>query len=643
MFISSVKYRLLLCYRWSRGLMVTRLNCLSNKMAPGEDRSTCRPTGGQSLNVPDQKKHREGQRNLTRDVDCGWAWVVLASVFCLLALMLGFQRSRGLVFVEIEDKYKVSASFTSLIVIFVMTFVLEMMSVRQTVLIGVALLTSGVGVSFVVTSYPALIFTLGVMIGAGVSFASGPCFVLLGQYFDRRLTLATAVVNSGVSVGALVMPYLLRLLLDQYSLPGGLLVMSAVLANMFVCACLLRPFPASHRDSHSTCHLSGGKDDVASDPLPENTPEHRFHTERELSSTPGTQCLGELSPLIVSHESRAVDATGPIGSSRFPVFSNSVFSPSMPSTQHGEAKPISENISKQENLPDIHTSNFYKAETKSDSDQEHALPDQLTAAIIACDTLSPLKVSSDVKVHRGDNANAPRHDNESSLRFSDGNNRRTGVWLSAARRRLAQTFDISVFRSLAFWVLVLHQWFGVTAGLLQPVYLPPLAMEKGFSEGEATFMVMVTGGCDIFSRILPGVIANFKLLQPHEMVIASQVILGILLQFTFFFNTILSMMAFSAAMGALGGVIFSMTQIMIINFMGLHRFPVAYGYIQLFNATSSAANFPLAGYLRDTFGTSTTIFNYLGAAHIVSSTILLSFIVLSRCQQRCRNGTYGSL
>ncbi|PVD19119.1 hypothetical protein C0Q70_21681 [Pomacea canaliculata] len=375
-----------------------------------------------------------------------------------------------------------------------------MMSVRQAGLIGVALLTSGVGVSFAVTSYPALIFTLGAMTGAGVSFSYGPCFVLLGQYFDRRLTLATAVVNSGVSVGALVMPYLLRLLLDQYSLPGGLLVMSAVLANMFVCACVLRPFPASHRDSHSTCHQ-------ASDPLLKTFPERHLDTESE-------QRLRELSPLTVVYKTEDDEASGPIDSGLSPVFSNSVLPASKLSTQNGEAKPISGNISKQENLPGICKDFFYKAETKSDSDEEHALPDQLSPAIIVSDPLSPLKVSSDVKVHLGDNANAPLHDNERTLRFSDGNNKRTGVWLSAARRRLAQRFDISVFRSLAFWVLVFHQWFGISAGNLGPVYLPPLALEKGFSEREATFMVMVTGGCAIFSRILPGVIANFKLLQP---------------------------------------------------------------------------------------------------------------------------------
>ncbi|PVD19118.1 hypothetical protein C0Q70_21680 [Pomacea canaliculata] len=327
-----------------------------------------------------------------------------------MALMAGFENTQGLVFVEIEEKFRVSALVTSII--------------------G--------GAYFIAVSIS----------GVGASFLYGPSFVLLGRYFDRRLSLATAVANTGVSVGSIVIPFVMRLLLDQFSLSGGLLVMSAVLANMFVCACLLRPFPASHRDAHSTCHLSASKDDMVSDPLSENTSEKLLHTENELSSTPEKHCLGELSPLTVAQKP-------------------------------GTSSPLS------------------------------------------CD---------DNVVQLGDRDSILFYPHEGVSTVCGPCDKKTRVWLSAARRRLAQTFDISVFRRLAFWVLVFHQWFGIPAASLALVYLPPLALEKGFSEREATFMVMVTGGCDIFSRILPGVIANFKLLQPHEMVIASQMILGILFQ-----------------------------------------------------------------------------------------------------------------
>ncbi|XP_025079964.1 monocarboxylate transporter 12-like [Pomacea canaliculata] len=518
----------------------------------------------------DEQEHGEGERHSGDDVDSGWAWVVLVSVFCLMALMAGFENTQGLVFVEIEEKFRVSALVTSIIggayfiavsisVIFVMMFVLEMMSVRQCMLIGVALYTSGVGVSSVVRSYPGLVVTLGVITGVGASFLYGPSFVLLGRYFDRRLSLATAVANTGVSVGSIVIPFVMRLLLDQFSLSGGLLVMSAVLANMFVCACLLRPFPASHRDAHSTCHLSASKDDMVSDPLSENTSEKLLHTENELSSTPEKHCLGELSPLTVAQKP-------------------------------GTSSPLS------------------------------------------CD---------DNVVQLGDRDSILFYPHEGVSTVCGPCDKKTRVWLSAARRRLAQTFDISVFRRLAFWVLVFHQWFGIPAASLALVYLPPLALEKGFSEREATFMVMVTGGCDIFSRILPGVIANFKLLQPHEMVIASQMILGILFQFTSLFNTLPAMVAFSAVLGTFGGVFFSMRQMMIIDFVGLQRFPMVFGFIQLFNAISLAVGFLIVGYMKDTTGSCIMSFHYLGATQIVSCGIFLSFPLLSRCWQRCGREAEG--
>nr|KAG5691431.1 hypothetical protein BaRGS_016347 [Batillaria attramentaria] len=57
--------------------------------------------------------------------------------------------------------------------------------------------------------------------GFGFSFMYGPGFVLLGKYFKRHLTLATAIANTGVSVGGVVIPIVIRFILDEFSFPSG--------------------------------------------------------------------------------------------------------------------------------------------------------------------------------------------------------------------------------------------------------------------------------------------------------------------------------------------------------------------------------------------------------------------------------------
>lgn len=66
-------------------------------------------------------------------------------------------------------------------------------------------------------------------------------------------------------------------------------------------------------------------------------------------------------------------------------------------------------------------------------------------------------------------------------------------------------------------------------------------------------------------------------------------------QFTSLFNTLPAMVAFSAVLGTFGGVFFSMRQMMIIDFVGLQRFPMVFGFIQLFNAISLAVGFLIVG------------------------------------------------
>jgi hypothetical protein len=69
----------------------------------------------------------------------------------------------------------------------------------------------------------------------------GPAFVILGKYFSRHLTFAQAFVTTGVSNGAIIMPLVIRAILDEFSFPAGMLIIGGVLAQIVVCACFLRP------------------------------------------------------------------------------------------------------------------------------------------------------------------------------------------------------------------------------------------------------------------------------------------------------------------------------------------------------------------------------------------------------------------
>ena len=80
------------------------------------------------------------------------------------------------------------------------------------------------------------------------------------------------------------------------------------------------------------------------------------------------------------------------------------------------------------------------------------------------------------------------------------------------------------------WGLVVWQLFGLLTGVMGPAFLPPLAKEKGLSDNEAAVLLTLLGGLDIGSRLMPGVIAHYGLLKPHQMVILALVLQGALCQ-----------------------------------------------------------------------------------------------------------------
>ena len=66
----------------------------------------------------------------------------------------------------------------------------------------------------------------------------------MGQYFKHRMAIANGIAVSGVGIGNLVLPPIVRALLDNYGLQGTLLVMAGISLHVCVAGALLRPTSA---------------------------------------------------------------------------------------------------------------------------------------------------------------------------------------------------------------------------------------------------------------------------------------------------------------------------------------------------------------------------------------------------------------
>lgn len=86
------------------------------------------------------------------------------------------------------------------------------------------------------TSLVHLYLTYGVILGLGASLAYAPSLVILGHYFKKRLGLVNGLVTAGSAVFTVIMPILLKMLIDSKGIQSTLEYLSLLMSVVMVCA-----------------------------------------------------------------------------------------------------------------------------------------------------------------------------------------------------------------------------------------------------------------------------------------------------------------------------------------------------------------------------------------------------------------------
>ncbi|XP_052104904.1 uncharacterized protein LOC127737976 [Mytilus californianus] len=204
---------------------------------------------GQAGENDDEEESQLTESNLP--VDKGYAWVVVFAASMILFLVIGSLKSFGVLYVELSREHNASnkelQSIQSLTGFFYLglgpvgTALSMKFSHRAVCFVGG--LFGGTG--FLLTAFaPSLEYyylTYGCLTGIGYGFSFSPCVVSFVHYFHKRRALANGIVTAGGGLGAVVLPYFMRYLIDVMSLKGCMMIFAGILYNICVFACLLRP------------------------------------------------------------------------------------------------------------------------------------------------------------------------------------------------------------------------------------------------------------------------------------------------------------------------------------------------------------------------------------------------------------------
>ncbi|EDW26427.1 GL12986 [Drosophila persimilis] len=118
---------------------------------------------------------------------------------------------------------------------------LKEFSYRKVAIAGSLLCGLGLALTSPATSMAHILSTYSVINGIGVGLSTSAAFVALNHYFKHKRGQAVGLSMAGTAIGMLIMPQLVRILLEAYDFQGAVLLLAGVALNATVGSVLLQP------------------------------------------------------------------------------------------------------------------------------------------------------------------------------------------------------------------------------------------------------------------------------------------------------------------------------------------------------------------------------------------------------------------
>lgn len=193
-----------------------------------------------------------------------------------------------------------------------------------------------------------------------------------------------------------------------------------------------------------------------------------------------------------------------------------------------------------------------------------------------------------------------------------------------------QSIDCYLMKNVLFLLFLAIYCFGNVAIMCAHIYVPKYAEDIGIDDQRISVIVSITCLSDFLGRILAGFLADQSWITPQQIVILSQVVVGIVLQFTVYFTSFWTLVVFVMIFGSTGGMIVALFPPILIKIVGKERYRSAIAVFIICISLFEGLALPLLGYIRDVTETFHLTFHIMGASSFITAILLIIFDVLTR-------------
>ncbi|XP_062701001.1 uncharacterized protein LOC109427373 [Aedes albopictus] len=532
--------------------------------------------------------------------DGGWGWMACFGVSLVNLSTRSIEPSFGLLFGDLLNDLHVGTTGAAIIISaldVMMNFsglfvgpLLKEFSYRKVAIAGALLCWLGLALTSPATSMAHILATYSVINGIGVGLATSAAFVALNHYFSKKRGQAVGLSMAGTALGMLIMPQLVRFLLETYDFRGAVLLLSGLALHAAVGATLLQPIKWHLIEEEVDIEMVEApamgiileqEDDGDNDSLPEIKTLLFPRRDRKLSENcPSPQPNGlpkrPTFPRITS--SVSVQAAPMVGGMRTrPSFPRITSTASMSLALRKRRESVVSRLSALDftgsgSCMHIHVDT-------GDADAEDV----------------DYEIIRRVNTHVGSFARAPKR--------IDTVKSELGLEMVKPKVSFLQRFTALMDVGLLRDVIYLNILFGLSifyvAEMNFKMVTPFFLSSLGFSKAETAYFLSVSALTDIAARIIVPPIGDKLKIRKRLLFMTSLVFVAITRSIVAHQRTYTELMVWLSITGFFRGVALANFTLCVSEYSSLEKLPAAFGWHMVGKGVFVIAFGPLIGAIRD--------------------------------------------
>ncbi|KAK6195709.1 hypothetical protein SNE40_001081 [Patella caerulea] len=567
-----------------------------------------------------------------KDIDQGWAWVVLVAAATSLGLCSMATASIGIFQAEFLESFDGTRSYITLVCSIhsglqlflgpVASIICNAFSIRVGAMFGSMVFSLGLVLSSLSSTFEELLLFFGVIAGSGFGIMYTSVSVITSHYFHEKRLLACGITFASPGLGYLAGPSLTRYLITNVGLRSTLGIIGCLVSQVCVLGALFFPIDEKHKNvCKSVCQRNKKTVKIRKDDRAVGVPLTRDFSPKRIHELKSESHL-EIPKYIKSDEHQQNKNNNmTISNSEYSNYNDSNESLSYPTVPNSlpvgvnspmlsAHKPFSRkgfNTS----LSSVNSRNIHERYITVKDGVSISKPDG--RFITSIQTLSPL-------------SHGHRHVSGSLIWESHWSMQHVGNYLAEADD--AEEFgilpeesakstckpDFSVLKNKALWCLSVSQFFLICGYGINFIHFPSMIVANGIDISVVPQLYMTQGVALIIARLMGGLFASHPDINILLVSFGCQVLLGTIVFCVPFLGTNIWAYHLYVIFFAMyyGGTYVVLTQI-VIKILGLQHLATGFGLQMMMAGTSFFITPALGGWLYDITESYAFAYHFAGA------------------------------